>query len=265
MPGRPLGYAVGMSPTPAPVADLDRIAPDGGQRAPGASHLVRSAGTLTRRLPGMALATVRWARGTATVTRALVDCDGRAPAPDADRALPGDERSLLRRSRGRGRTYRRLYAVLVDDPRVGPEELVRGLLHDPNRASPTEVAVFHAASADREVGAEMVVRMPGPWDAPVRVVERTPTSFRLATLRGHMEAGEIEFRASDAPGGRLLFEIESWTRSGDRLFDLLYDKVPVAREMQTHMWVEFCRAAVRRTGGHAPDGVTVTTWRWKRG
>jgi hypothetical protein len=29
----------------------------------------------------------------------------------------------------------------------------------------------------------------------VRVAERTPTSFRLATLKGHMEAGQIEFSA----------------------------------------------------------------------
>ena len=46
-----------------------------------------------------------------------------------------------------------------------------------------------------EVGDEYVVRMPGPWDGPVRVVEVTPTSFRLATLDGHLEAGQIEFRA----------------------------------------------------------------------
>ena len=49
---------------------------------------------------------------------------------------------------------------------------------------------------DRGLGAEFLVHMPGPWDAPVRVVERTATSFRFATLRGHIEAGEIEFRAA---------------------------------------------------------------------
>jgi hypothetical protein len=46
------------------------------------------------------------------------------------------------------------------------------------------------------VGDEFVVRMPGPWDGPARVVSRTPTSFRLATLDGHLEAGQIEFRVS---------------------------------------------------------------------
>ncbi len=36
--------------------------------------------------------------------------------------------------------------------------------------------------------------MPGPWDGPVLVVDQTPTSFRFATLKGHLEAGQIEFR-----------------------------------------------------------------------
>lgn len=40
-------------------------------------------------------------------------------------------------------------------------------------------------------GDEFVVRMPGPWDGPVRVVRRDESSFRLATLDGHLEAGEI--------------------------------------------------------------------------
>ena len=49
------------------------------------------------------------------------------------------------------------------------------------------------------VGDEYVVRMPGPWDGPVRVVERTPTAFRFATLEGHLEAGQIRFaRAATA-------------------------------------------------------------------
>ena len=74
------------------------------------------------------------------------------------------------------------------------------------------------------VGDEFVVRMPGPWDGPVTVVDRTPTSFRFATLKGHLEAGQIEFRTS-ADGDAVRFEIESWARSGDRLSGLLYDRV----------------------------------------
>ena len=63
-------------------------------------------------------------------------------------------------------------------------------------------------------GDEFVVRMPGPWDGPVRVVRREADSFRLATLAGHLEAGEIEFRATGTPDA-LGFEIESWARAGE--------------------------------------------------
>ena len=58
-----------------------------------------------------------------------------------------------------------------------------------------------ATQASMAVGDEYVVRMPGPWDGPVRVVERTPTSFRFVTLDGHLEAGQIRFsgRARRAP------------------------------------------------------------------
>jgi hypothetical protein len=43
------------------------------------------------------------------------------------------------------------------------------------------------------------------------------------TLDGHLEAGQIAFRASGG-GDAIEFEIESWARSGDRLSDLLYDR-----------------------------------------
>ena len=51
-----------------------------------------------------------------------------------------------------------------------------------------------ADTSEAQPEQEFMVRMPGPWKAPVRCVERTPTSFRLVTLPGHMEAGQIEFR-----------------------------------------------------------------------
>ena len=94
-----------------------------------------------------------------------------------------------------------------------------------------------AALGDRlVVGDELAVRLPGPWDGPVRVVEVTETSFRLATLRGHMEAGEIGFRADTNDRGWTAFEIESWARSGDGMFYWLYERFPLARELQLHMW-----------------------------
>ena len=242
-----------------------RTARDGiHQRSPGPLALLLSLGSVLRQLPGMVLATVRYLAHRRAVDHVVVEHDGPSGAPDADRPMPGEERTLLRRSYGRGPLYRRVYRVEVDDPRTGPEELITRLLVDPNRASPTEVSKFESqAGSSREVGAEFAVRMPGPWGAPVRIVDRTPTSFRFATLRGHMEAGEIEFRAAWSDGGRLTFEIESWARSGDRLYDWLYDKVPLTREMQLHMWTHVCEQAAAMTGGRPRAAVSVETHRWK--
>jgi uncharacterized protein (UPF0548 family) len=105
-----------------------------------------------------------------------------------------------------------------------------------------------------------VVRMPGPWDGPVVVVSVEQTSFRLATLQGHLEAGQIEFRAGADHRG-VLFEIESWARSGDRLSDLLYTRVQISKEVQLHMWASVLRNVVALAGGRMAGGIVITTRR----
>ena len=102
--------------------------------------------------------------------------------------------------------------------------------------------------------------MPGPWDGPVRVVRRDATSFRLATLQGHLEAGQIEFRAA-ADGDALRFEIESWARAGDRLADVMYNKLRLAKEIQLNMWTHFCIRAAALAGGRPRGGIAIRT-RW---
>ena len=142
---------------------------------------------------------------------------GPAPAA-ARRRWPRDR--LQRLEDGSGPLFRRRYRVRIEGSRLdarGADGPV--LLREPNRAAPIEVAVFRKTTGGDgplRVGDEFVVRMPGPWDGPVVVVDRTPTSFRFATLEGHLEAGQIEFRAG-ADGDGVRFEIESWARSGDRL------------------------------------------------
>jgi Domain of unknown function (DUF1990) len=107
--------------------------------------------------------------------------------------------------------------------------------------------------------------MPGPWDGPVMVVDRTPTSFRFATLQGHLEAGQIEFRTAAEDDGGLRFEIESWARSGDRLSSLLFDRVKLAKEMQLHMWTHFCERAAKLAGGRIRGGIHIRTRRVEPG
>jgi hypothetical protein len=102
--------------------------------------------------------------------------------------------------------------------------------------------------------------MPGPWDSPVRVVHRDDHSFRLATLAGHLETGEIEFRAGPE-GDALRFEIESWARAGDRLSALLYNRLRLAKEIQLNMWSHFCLRAAALAGGCPRGGITIRTRR----
>lgn len=184
-------------------------------------------------------------------------------APDMDRDLPGDPATLQRTRDGVGPLFHRHYWVVVADPQLEPEQLIGLVADDPNRVTPTEMARFEtlagAPAHDLQVGDELVVRLPGPWNGPVRVVERGPTSLRLATLRTHMEAGEIEFRASRHGRSFLEFEIESWARSGDRVFHLLYERFPVGRELQLHMWAQFCLRVAEASGGTRVSDVSTTT------
>lgn len=173
--------------------------------------------------------------------------------PDPDRELPGDPDTVQRAGDGVGPVYHRRYWVEVTDTALGPQELIEVIAGDVNAITPREISRFESFTGDDvhglELGDELVVRLPGPWEGPIRVVERTPTAFRFATLRGHMEAGEIVFRTSIGERGFLRFEIESWARSSTRQFRVLYDLVPIAREMQLQMWSRFCVEVARRSGG----------------
>jgi hypothetical protein len=182
-----------------------------------------------------------------------------APPPVAD-GVSHDE--LQGPDRGVGPLFHRLYQARIRDSRHDPESLVRTLAGDLNRVSPTEFARFVKTSGppdDLCLGDEFVVRMPGPWDGPVRVVERRPASFRLATLAGHLEAGQIEFRA--VRDGSVVFEIESWARSGDRFSNLLYTRLRMAKEVQLHMWTSVLERVADLSGGRLDGGLTIRTRR----
>jgi uncharacterized protein (UPF0548 family) len=145
---------------------------------------------------------------------------------------------------------------------LAPEQLVERITADLDRIAPSGFATFQ--KLDRQgplaLGDEYIVRMPGPWDGPVRVVAVGPDSFRLATLRGHLEAGQIEFRAR-ADHRALEFTIESWARSGDRLSDLLYTHLRLAKEVQLHMWTSVLERVVKLARGRMEGGIVITTRR----
>ena len=114
------------------------------------------------------------------------------------------------------------------------DEVLAAVAGDLNAIAPTETAVFRKTKGrDGELttGDEYVVHMPGPWDGPVRVVNRTATSFRLATLRGHLEAGQVEFRVEKAgiihSGiGKASFTAEDLRKNFDAFVDAIVKAKP---------------------------------------
>jgi Domain of unknown function (DUF1990) len=134
----------------------------------------------------------------------------RADLPDPSYGHGGQGAGQQTLAMGAGPMLHRSYAVRITGSSMTPAALVDLVAERLNQVSP-EMAVFRktrGSAAALRLGDEFVVRMPGPWDGPVRVVRRDPAAFRLATLDGHLEAGEIEFRG-EPDGGTLRFEIES--------------------------------------------------------
>jgi hypothetical protein len=163
---------------------------------------------------------------------------------------------------GVGPLLHRCYTVRIAHSPMSPATLIETIAANLNRASP-EMTVFRKIrGTDGSVhqGDEFVVRMPGPWDGPVRVIGRDATSFQFATLHGHLEAGQIKFQAAQ-DGGELRFEIESWARAGDRLSHLLYNRLRLAKEIQLNMWTHFCVRTAALAGGRLRGGVTIHTRR----
>src|SRR5438270_5601216 len=153
-------------------------------------------------------------------------------AGDSPPPLGGDvsRADLQQPDSGSGPLFHRVYRGAIEGTAIGPEEIIGRCAADPNVVSPSRLARFkkkQGAEGDMRVGDEFVVRMPGPWDGPIRVVAREPTRFRFATLDGHLEAGQIEWRAWQ-DDGHLHFAVESWSRSGARLSAVLHDKLRMA-------------------------------------
>lgn len=235
-------------------------------------HLRRAAGPVAA-----ARWAARWARGTASVAlrypfeavppwqRSIPPPPG-DPPPAVQRDWPGDLATIQSVHAGVGPLYHRVYWVDVVGAELAAAELVTRLVADVNVVTPAAIGRFldqhREPVRDLRVGLELLVALPGPWNAPVRVVDVSDGGFTLVTLSGHVEAGQIAFRVR--PGddrATLRFEIESWARSSAALLHLLYDVVPVIRELQLVMWSRMCRNVVDLAGGTAPDGVRVSTER----
>jgi hypothetical protein len=207
------------------------------------------------------VSTTRYLRSRRHVRRSEEAGDASDLPPELDpRRVDGRLKTV---DDGAGPLLHRLFRIHVRDARLDAAGLFDTLVPDLDRAAPSEVVSFRKQRGrlgELTPGDEYRVRMPAPWDGPVRVVDRTPTSFRFATLRGHLEAGQIEFRADDR-GGDLTFEIETWSRPGDRAAALVFDRLLQAKEIQLHMWSQFALSVASFAGGHRDGPVTVHTRR----
>jgi hypothetical protein len=222
-------------------------------------------GTRGPRLPVVAL---RWTIGVALVSwrylwatlpmyrseeRGALGCCKPPPLPTdlSTAVLPPDE--------GRGPLFHRRFSVEIEHSQATAEELMAQLVREFGNFVPHEVVgVKQGPDRELEPGDEFVVQIPGPWNGPVVVLERAPRLLRLATRPGHMEAGQIEFAATGREG-RLTFSIETWARASTRSVHILFSHLRLAKEIQLNMWVRFCRAAARRSGGRIVDGVHIIT------
>jgi hypothetical protein len=171
-----------------------------------------------------------------------------------------DKQGLQTPDDGVGPLFHRTYTTRIRDAKITPEQLIERLKQDPNEVAPTEFAKFTSEDGRIETGGELLVRMPGPWDGPIRTIETTPTSFRFATCDGHLEAGQIEWRAG-SEDGHLVFRITSWARAGDRVSALMHDGLRMAKEVQLHMWTSVSEQVAKLTGGRATGGIDIETRR----
>jgi uncharacterized protein DUF1990 len=228
---------------------------------PRRPSLPRRLRTASRWPVGIALTSWRYMWRTTPFHRSETTGSWAADAPpDLPDGIDRDEVQYARA--GAGPLFHRVYRGRIRGTAISPEDLVGAIAADLDRVAPSEFASFNKVLGDEgamAVGDEYVVRMPGPWDGPVRVVERTPSSFRFATLDGHLEAGQIDFSARR--DGLLEFRIESWARSGDRLSDLLYDRLRMSKEIQLHMWTSMLEHVAELSGGRLTGGIEIRTRR----
>ena len=224
-------------------------------------------------LPRRAATALRWPLGVAATTWAYTwrttplhrreeegtwEDDGPPPLPPEL-----DDEEVQHVGEGAGPLLHRRYHGRIRDGSMTAAPLMDRLGADPNEVAPGTMAKFHKTKGPEgrmALGDEWLVQMPGPWDGPVRIVEVTPTSFRFATLEGHLEAGQIEWHAADEDGD-VVFGVESWARSGDKLSHLMHNYLRMAKEVQLHMWTTVIEEAADLVGGRLVRGIEIETRR----
>ena len=133
---------------------------------------------------------------------------------------------------------------------MSPEHVIAEATSDLDRVAPTEFASFNKVLGREDmIGDRRRVRRPDarPVGRPRGVVDRKPTSFRVATLDGHLGPA----RSSSRPG-----RADPWSSGssrgrarGDRFSNLLYDRLRMSKEIELHMWTSVFKRVPKFAGG----------------
>jgi hypothetical protein len=177
--------------------------------------------------------------------------------------LPVDEPDSVEREReqGVGQEVHRLYSGTIQTPKLSAGRLLAIIAADPNVVAPSEVLRFEKTRGKPgclEEGDELLIRMAGPWNAPVRITRRWEEGFRFTATRGHPQIGQVELRLRD-DGGEIAFEIQTRERAAGVKFHLL-QRVKLVQRMQSYTWGEMLQNAAQLAGGRQLERITVRSW-----
>jgi hypothetical protein len=179
-----------------------------------------------------------------------------APLPSAD-----PEGARRETEGGTGPVLHRLYSATICKPKLSASRLLAIVAADPNVIAPSEVVRFEKTRGEAgrlEEGDELLIRMAGPWNAPVKVARRWKEGVRLVATRGHPQLGELELRARDAEGG-IAMEIQTRERAAGLGFRLL-QRIGLIRRMQAYTWAEMLENSAQLAGGRPLEQVAVGCW-----
>lgn len=226
-----------------------------------------AARTIRARLSRRLLRLIGWTVGAPLATFRFLRQDiplrvlpGDATVAPLSPEKPSPERGA--EERGVGPLAHRVYGAVLRECTLSAERLVGIIAADPNVIAPTEVLRFERrgeAVRDLREGDELLIRMAGPWNGPVRVTRRWEHGFRLAALRGHAQVGQLELRSRDDDGD-VAVEIQTRERAAGVWFYLL-ERIGLVGRMQAYTWAEMLQKAAQLAGGRPPTDITVRSWR----
>jgi hypothetical protein len=214
------------------------------------SSLMRTFGWLV----GAPLAIFRFLRRKVPI----VQVDPGAVAPLAPESAGAARREA---GMGVGPVVHRRYSAMIRAPRLTAERLLAIIAADPNVIAPSEVLRFERTKGEQgrlEEGDELLIRMAGPWNAPVKVTRRWAEGFRLAATGGHPQLGQVELRVRDEDG-RIAIEIQTRERAAGLGFHVL-QRIGLIRRMQSYTWAEMLENAAQLAGGRPPERIAVGSW-----